>query len=537
MTFDDPTEVKGSSRPAVRTLAICVLAVAGFAAARPDLFGPNAYGVPRDARLAFALAFAVTIWCGWLVWRIAVARRPALVASAAGLENRRRGWPPIPWMAIARIGATTRGRKVTSIVLHLSDAGRAEIRPMNGHVRRRLRGTLRLPTAALAMDGAILLEMVRCRHAAALARAGQVATADSDPTLDSLLSDRSRRPIVTYVLLGFLTAIFALQLVEASPEGRDGLGLAPAALVREGGLTRGALAEGAGWRLLAAPFLHVNVLHLALNAIALLYAGRTLEVLIGWRWYALVFAVSGLAGSLASATGMAADTVSVGASGGIIGLFGAMSVLAFRYPEGAVRTQMMTDAARVLFPTLLAAVPTFGLHTDLAGHCGGLAGGALAGLVILRRWRPGAATPAAGPVVTAVPVIAGAAAALALAFAVYDNALWSAFALNLPSSYGTIVQHSAGYYARFPRDPRVRYARAVALYATGRRDDAHALLQGTLDDARRLAKSPEADHLTRTLLGLIVDEDGDRAGAKAVVGPLCGTAEENIKPIVDRICR
>ena len=529
MTFDDPTEVKGSSRPAVRTLAICVLAVIGLAVARPDLFGPNAYGIPRDARLAVALALAATIWCGWLVWRIAVARRPALVVSAAGLDDRRRGWPPIPWTAIARIGATTRGRKVTSIVLHLSDAGRAEI--------HRRRGTLRLPTAALAMDGAILLEMVRRRHAAALARAGQVATADSEPTLDSLLSGRSRRPIVTYVLLGLLVAVFALQLVEASPEGRDGLGLAPAALVREGGLTRGALAAGAGWRLLAAPFLHVNVLHLALNAIALLYAGRTLEVLIGWRWYALVFAVSGLAGSLASATGMAADTVSVGASGGIIGLFGAMSVLAFRYPEGAVRTQMMTDAARVLFPTLLAAVPTFGLHTDLAGHCGGLAGGALAGLVMLRRWRRGAATPTAGPVVTAVPVIAGAAAALALAFAVYDTALWSAFALNLPSSYGAIVQHSAGYYARFPRDPRVRYARAVALYATGRRDDAHALLQGTLDDARRLAKSPEADHLTRTLLGLIVDEDGDRAGAKAVVGPLCGTAEENIKPIVDRICR
>ena len=182
-------------------------------------------------------------------------------------------------------------------------------------------------------------------------------------------------------------------------------------------------------------------------------------------------------------------------------------------------------------------MPAYGLHTDLAGHGGGAVGGALVGLLLLRLWSKGHEIPRAGAVVTAVPVVFGIAAALALAFAVYDNALWAAFATDLPASYATMVQHAAPLYDRYPHDPRVRYARAVALYADGKKEDAGVILQGTLDDRGRVNKLPEIEGLTRSLLALIQEESGAHALARASIAPLCGTAQANIRQIVDRLCR
>ncbi len=541
MADDGTLQIQGSPRLALRLLGASLLPVAFLVVARPDLLHAGAYRSLRDILVAGVLVAGFAALLVTLARRAATARRPALRISPAGVEDLRRGVPLVPWAEVRDITATERRRGISAITLQLDDTGIARLRGASALARWTRGSTLSFAPAALDIDAKALLAAFNGARADArrAVPADAQAAADAaafDPTLDLVAAVDARRPTFTYLLLALLVAIFALQMAEATPDGRSALGLTPTALLREGGLTQETIAAGAYWRLLASIFLHINVVHLFLNGIALLYAGRVLETLVGWRPYAAVFAVSGIAGAVASAALVAPQTVAVGAAGGIVGLFAATCVLALHYPKGALRTHMLKGAGRVLFPTLLTALPAYGLHADLAGLAGGALGGAIVGAVLLARWPTGQPRPRAGFLVTAVPAAFGACSALALAFAVHDNALWSAFATDLPASYVTMVQHSAILYAQHPLDPRVRYARAVALYAADDKDAARAILQGTLDDHGRAGKIPEAEHLTRTLLAVIADERGEHEAARALARPLCGTGESNIKPIVDRFC-
>jgi membrane associated rhomboid family serine protease len=132
--------------------------------------------------------------------------------------------------------------------------------------------------------------------------------------------------------------------------------------------------RGAVWRLWTSIFVHVDLVHLLSNAVALWVLGRVLEPMIGgWRLSAWIFA-GGVAGSIAAH--LAGHLQSDGASGGAFALLGAAVVLGWRF-----RKELPTDDARTLGPVLgvflvvnlvLSAVLPF---VDLIGHLGGLAAG------------------------------------------------------------------------------------------------------------------------------------------------------------------
>jgi membrane associated rhomboid family serine protease len=73
------------------------------------------------------------------------------------------------------------------------------------------------------------------------------------------------------------------------------------------------VAEGEWWRLITAAFLHYGPLHLGMNMLVLWFIGPPLEEYFGHGRYALVYLVSGLAGS----AGALPRGVTVGASGAI----------------------------------------------------------------------------------------------------------------------------------------------------------------------------------------------------------------------------
>jgi|SRR5579859_2123916 len=80
---------------------------------------------------------------------------------------------------------------------------------------------------------------------------------------------------------------------------------------------------GEYWRLLSAAFVHANIIHIALNMWCLLYLGRLSERLFG-RWQtAVIYLLTGVGGSLLSLA-WESDRLSVGASGAIFGLAGAI---------------------------------------------------------------------------------------------------------------------------------------------------------------------------------------------------------------------
>jgi len=134
------------------------------------------------------------------------------------------------------------------------------------------------------------------------------------------------------------------------------------------------VADGDWWRLVSAAFLHASLLHIGFNMLALWWIGGPLEAAIGhWR-YLTIYVVSGLAGS-AGALLAEPRAVTVGASGAIFGLLGAMVVVQWQSTgsiAGPATTLILVNLA------ITFAIPGI----SWGGHLGGLVGGALATLAL-----------------------------------------------------------------------------------------------------------------------------------------------------------
>jgi len=130
------------------------------------------------------------------------------------------------------------------------------------------------------------------------------------------------------------------------------------------------LAHGEWYRLISAAFLHYGPIHLALNMLALWWLGQPGEAALGrWRFF-LLYMVAGLAGS-AGALIITPNAITVGASGAIFGILGALLVLEYQV-TGSLAGQAMT-----LIVINLAFSAGFSSNISLGGHVGGLIAGIL----------------------------------------------------------------------------------------------------------------------------------------------------------------
>jgi membrane associated rhomboid family serine protease len=128
------------------------------------------------------------------------------------------------------------------------------------------------------------------------------------------------------------------------------------------------VADGEWWRLVTAMFLHANILHLAVNMYSLYYVGSILEQVIGrWR-FVLLYLASGVAGS-AGALVWSPSQPTVGASGAIFGVLGALFVLE--------RRGTIASGGQIAMLIVINLVITFTLSSfiSVGGHVGGLIGG------------------------------------------------------------------------------------------------------------------------------------------------------------------
>ena len=102
-------------------------------------------------------------------------------------------------------------------------------------------------------------------------------------------------------------------------------------LIDSGGLMTSRIDQGEWYRLFSSLFLHGDILHLAFNTSALWVLGRMCETMYGAFRSVLLFLLSGLGGALLSWT-MGA-TLTVGASGALFGLIGALVLLGWKYKD------------------------------------------------------------------------------------------------------------------------------------------------------------------------------------------------------------
>ncbi|MBF9143581.1 rhomboid family intramembrane serine protease [Hymenobacter properus] len=186
---------------------------------------------------------------------------------------------------------------------------------------------------------------------------------------------------VTPLLLGLHGACFLVLTV-------GGLGpfeVEPADLLRWGASTGPALRAGQWWRLLVSPLLTAGVLPWLNAAWALVFAGRTLEPLVGRRCLLATYSTAALAGGLASAL-FQPGSPAVGADGTVMGLFGLGLALAIPARAGgaAVRLEVFATLAAT-FGVVSVLVGVASEHLNLAVPLGGLGAGLLLGWLIRSR--------------------------------------------------------------------------------------------------------------------------------------------------------
>lgn len=175
-----------------------------------------------------------------------------------------------------------------------------------------------------------------------------------------------QRAVVTRLITVLLVVVFLCQY--GTGEGD----------VAAAGLVKAAYHSGEVWRLLTAPWLHGNLLHLIFNALAMLYLGKRVETLARWPHLLGVLLFASLAGGIMSA--LLHDHASVGISGGLMGWLGFLLVFE------TLHKRLVTLSARRHLVLGLVVTVIMGFvgyrFIDNAAHLGGLlAGMTYAGIV------------------------------------------------------------------------------------------------------------------------------------------------------------
>ena len=165
--------------------------------------------------------------------------------------------------------------------------------------------------------------------------------------------------------------------------------------------------NGGWWRLLTAAFLHENLIHIGVNMLSLWFIGPAVEHYLGRVRFLGLYVVAGLAGS-AGALIQAPLTYTVGASGAIFGILGALLIL-----EWQLTGRLAGNAMTWIVLNLVISFSIPGI--SWGGHVGGLVGGILATLSFAH-WRRGHASYGRLGVTGVAGLLVIAAASVALAY-------------------------------------------------------------------------------------------------------------------------
>lgn len=160
-------------------------------------------------------------------------------------------------------------------------------------------------------------------------------------------------------------------------------GLDTYTLLRFGGNLGPITTDGEQWRLLSSIVSHGGLVHLGFNLLALYIVGPEIEELYGRFVMPLLFAATGVVGSLASAYLNDPPAVAIGASGGIMGLIGIAAIRGHLDGTRAGRDVRDRMVKWVIYTLILGfAIPGI----DNWGHVGGLAAGVGFGYLVRPRW-------------------------------------------------------------------------------------------------------------------------------------------------------
>lgn len=183
---------------------------------------------------------------------------------------------------------------------------------------------------------------------------------------------KPKKIVVTSILILINVIVFFAMFAYS------GANITGGALLQFGALNSVLVQNGQFWRLITAGFVHSGILHLLFNMYALYLIGTQLENFVGKWKFLLIYFFSMVSASLMSCI-FNPYSISVGASGAIFGLLGALVYFGWHYRlylGSILRNQIIP----IIVLNLVLGFLVSGI--DNAAHIGGLIGGLLISMAL-----------------------------------------------------------------------------------------------------------------------------------------------------------
>jgi len=180
-------------------------------------------------------------------------------------------------------------------------------------------------------------------------------------------SHMSAFPLVTIFFMGGMILVFILQLVTGL-DAKEGL-------TQMGSLIRSHVLMGEWYRLVSMMFLHGGIDHIMSNIIALYVVGMAGEHAFGKLHFSFLFFFTGV---VAAGTSMAVyPGPSVGASGALFGIMGAVAAYVYRKPTIFSDQEKRIGGILIAWAIYAIAQGFLTPYVDNAAHIGGFVAGYL----------------------------------------------------------------------------------------------------------------------------------------------------------------
>lgn len=199
-----------------------------------------------------------------------------------------------------------------------------------------------------------------------------------------------RTPYITWGLIAVNILVFLISILFGSD-----------IVAQIGALYPPAVRNGEIYRLFTATFIHLEIFHLFFNMYALYIFGNQLESFYGHWKYLTVYLLSGLIGSLLSMAFLG-NYWSIGASGAIFGLIGALVYFGYHYRVylgNALKTQIIPIIIFNLFIGFI--IPGI----DQFAHIGGLVGGIIASMAVGLKYKTNKSEQINGIIITILAIV------------------------------------------------------------------------------------------------------------------------------------
>ena len=342
-----------------------------------------------------ALASAKPLWALWgfaaffgglglLLLKPVLSATPVLSVGPLGVSGQLTRGHTVPWSEITDVQQqTVQGQQLITLVLRAGSPLLVPTKPLIGSGLKRNISLAPLRKADRPQAADAVLQAFY-RHAGAQAQvAAQTAMSEalSHDAFEQRLREKTPHPWALYLVVALNVGVWLANLADGmhpmQPDTAD--------LFRWGASSASAVVrDGDYWRLITATLLHGGLMHLALNMWALWVAGTQVCRWFGNGQFLLIYWGSALAGSALSLHFSAQQSVSVGASGAVFGVLGALLAGVWQHRERvpkALVNQLLTSQGLFVAISLGQGFTRPGI--DNAAHVGGLlAGAAMAWLLV-----------------------------------------------------------------------------------------------------------------------------------------------------------